>query len=93
MLSFILFAVAPIALPAQTATIHVRVLDGRSGKSLSGTSLEFVDYRTDSNGTTHSDLNGRMVVKPSADGGSYVANPDAHGVLVFSELVAQTLRL
>ena len=27
-----------------------------------------------------------MIVKTSADGDSYIANPDAHGVLVFNEL-------
>jgi hypothetical protein len=45
--------------------------------------LRFVDYHTDGDGTTHSDLNGRMVVDTSADGDSYVASPDARGVLVF----------
>lgn len=86
MLSCILCAVAPIGLVAQIATIHVRVLDGRTGKSLSGMKLTFVDYHTDSNGATHADLNGRMVVKTSADGDSYLATPDAHGVLVFNDL-------
>jgi hypothetical protein len=74
-LSCILIAVAPIALLAQTATIHIRVFDGRTGKNLSGMNLTFVDY-----------LNGRMIVKTSADGDSYIANPDAHGVLVFNGL-------
>lgn len=82
-LSCILFAVAPIGLLAQTATIHIRVLDGRTGKSLSGMNLEFVDYHTIRDGNTHADLSGRMIVKTSADGDSYVANPDADGVLVF----------
>jgi hypothetical protein len=81
-----MFAVVPIGLLAQTATIHVRVLDGRSGKNLSGMSLAFVDYHTDSDGSTHADLNGRMTVKTSVDGDSYVANPDTHGVLVFNGL-------
>jgi hypothetical protein len=85
-LSLILFAVAPIGLLAQTATIHVRVLDGRTGKNLSGMNLTFVDYHTDRDGSTHADLNGRMTVKTSTDGDSYVANPDAHGVLVFNGL-------
>ena len=86
MLSCILFAVAPIGLVAQTATIRVRVLDGRAGKSLPAMNLTFVDYHTDSDGSTDADLNGRMVVKTSADGDSYLATPDAHGVLVFNEL-------
>jgi len=85
-LSLILFAVAPIGLLAQTATIHVRVLDGRTGKNLSGMNLAFVDYRTDPDGMPHADLNGRMIVKASADGDSYIANPNAHGVLVFDIL-------
>ena len=85
-LSCILFAVAPIGLLAQTATIHVRVLDGRTGKNLSGMNLAFVDYHTDPDGSTHADLNGRMTVKTSVDGDSYVANPEAHGVLVFNGL-------
>lgn len=85
-LSCILFAVAPIGLLAQTATIHVRVIDGRTGKNLSGMNLAFVDYHTDRDGSTHADLNGRMTVKTSVDGDSYIANPDAHGVLVFSGL-------
>ena len=85
-LSCILFAVAPIGLLAQTATIHIRVLDGRTGKNLSGMNLTFVDYHNDRDGSTHADLNGRMIVKTSADGDSYVANPDANGVLVFNVL-------
>src|SRR5271156_5897799 len=80
MLSCILFAVSPIALLAQTATTHVRVLDGRTGKDLSGMSLRFVDYHTDPDGSPHADLNGRKTVDTSADGDSYVASPDAHGV-------------
>ena len=85
----ILFAVAPIGpieLLAQTATIHIRVLDGRTGKNLSGMNLTFVDYHTNPDGSTHVDLSGRMLVKTSADGDSYIANPDAHGVLVFNGL-------
>jgi hypothetical protein len=85
-LSCILFAVAPAGLLAQAVTIHVRVLDGRTGKNLSGMNLEFVDYYHDSDGSTHADLNGRMLVKASSDGDSYIANPDAHGVLVFEAL-------
>ena len=79
-LSCIPFAVAPIGLLAQTATIHVRVLNGRTGISLSGMNLAFVDYHTDRDGRTHADLNGRMTVKTSVDGDSYSASPDAHGV-------------
>ena len=86
MLLCVLFAVAPIGLLAQTATIHIRVLDGSSGKNLSGMNLEFLDYHTDRDGGTHADLNARMIVKTSADGDSYIANPDAHGVLVFNLL-------
>jgi hypothetical protein len=84
--SCIAFALAPIGLLAQTATIHVRVLDGRTGKNLSGMNLAFVDYHSDPDGKPHADLNGRMVVTTSTDGDSYVANPDAHGVLVFNGL-------
>jgi len=86
LLSCILLAVAPIGPLAQTATIHVRVLDGRTGKNLSGLTLEFVDYHTDRAGGTHDDLNGRMIVKTAADGDSYIANPDGSGVLVFEAL-------
>ncbi len=85
-LSCILFAVAPTGLLAQAATIHIRVLDGRTGKNLSGMNLTFVDYHTDPDGSTDAGLNGRMIVKTSADGDSYVANPEAHGVLVFNVL-------
>jgi hypothetical protein len=85
-LSCVLFAVVPTGLVAQTATIHVRVLDGRTGKNLSGMNLSFVDYHTDPDGSRHADLNGRMVVTTSADGDSYIANPDPHGVLVFGGL-------
>ena len=68
--SCILFAVAPIGLLGQTVTIHVRVLDGRTGKNLSGMNLAFVDYHSDRDGSTHADLNGRMTVKTSVDGDS-----------------------
>jgi len=81
-----MFAVAPIGLLAQTATIHIRVLDGRTGKNLSGMNLEFVDYHTNRDGNTPADLNGRMIVKTSAVGDSYLANPDADAVLVFNVL-------
>jgi hypothetical protein len=86
MLSCVLFAVAPIGLLAQTATIHIRVLDGRTGKDLSRMNLAFVDYHTNRDGNTHGDLNGRMIVKTSADGDSYVSNPNADAVLVFNVL-------
>jgi hypothetical protein len=86
MFSWILFAVAPSGVFAQTAAIHVRVLDGRTGKTLSGMNIEFVDYHTDSDGKPNADLNGRMIVRASADGDSYIANPDAHGILVFNGL-------
>ena len=85
-LSYILFAIAPIRPLAQPATIHVRVLDGRTGKNLSGMNLAFVDYHADPDGSTHADLNGRVTVKTAADGDSYIANPDADGVLVFNGL-------
>jgi hypothetical protein len=84
MLSCVQLAAAPIGLFAQTVTIHIRLLDGRTGHYLSGMNLAFVDYHTDDNGGHHDDLNGRMTVKTSAEGDSYVANPDAHGVLVFN---------
>jgi len=86
MLFFVLLAVSPVGLLAQTTTIHVRTVDGRTGKNLPGMNLRFVDYYSDGDGNTHPDLNGRMIVKTSADGDSYVANPDAHGVLVFGGL-------
>jgi len=86
MLSCILFAVAPIGLLGQTATIHVRVIDGRTGKHLSGMNLAFVDYHNDEDGSKRTDLNGRMTVRTSVDGDSYTANPDSHGVLVFNGL-------
>jgi hypothetical protein len=73
---------ASILLVAQTVTIHVRVIDGRTGHSVSGMNLSFVDYHTDENGPGD-ELNGRKYVTTSADGDSYIANPDAHGVLVF----------
>jgi hypothetical protein len=82
----ILYAAAPIIPLAQTTTIHVRVLDGRTGKNLSRMNLAFVDYHSDADGSTHADLNGRMPVKASVDGDSYVANPDLLGVLVFNGL-------
>jgi hypothetical protein len=85
-LSLILFAAAPIGLLAQTATIHVRVLDGRTGRNLSGMNLAFVDYHTDPDGKPHADLNGRMIIKTAASGDAYIANPDAQGVLVFNGL-------
>ncbi len=85
-LSCILFAVAPVELLAQTATIHVRVLDGRTGKNLSGMNLPFVDYHTDRDGSTQADLSGRATIETSAVGDLYVANPDVHGVLVFNGL-------
>jgi len=87
-LSCTLFAPAPIGLLAQTVTIHVRVLDGRTGQNLSGMNLAFVDYYSDPDGSTHADLNGRVPVRTSVDGDSYVANPDADGVLVFNGLGA-----
>ncbi|HTQ96927.1 MAG TPA: hypothetical protein VMH89_08975 [Candidatus Acidoferrum sp.] len=86
MLSCVLVVLAPIGLIAQTAIIHVRVLDGRTGKNLPGMNLSFVDYHTGPDGRTYADLNGRMTVKTSADGDSYIANPDSHGVLVFGGL-------
>jgi hypothetical protein len=82
-LSCILFAISQIVLVAQATTIRVRVLDGRTGENLSGMNLAFVDYSRDRDGTIHADLNGRTTVTTSRDGDSYVANPDAHGVLVF----------
>lgn len=82
-LSCILFAVSPIVLVAQTAEIHIRVLDGHTGESVSGMNLAFVDYFRDRDGTTHADLDGRTTVTTSRDGDSYVASPDAHGILVF----------
>jgi hypothetical protein len=85
-LSFICFVVAPIGSLAQTATIRIHVLDGRTGKNLSGMNLAFVDYRNDRDGSTDADLDARKIVETSADGDSYIANPNAHGVLVFDGL-------
>jgi len=76
-------AVSPVVLFAQTATIHVRVLDGRTGERLSGKYLAFVDYFHDRDGTSHTDLNGRATVTTAPEGESYVATPDIHGILVF----------
>src|ERR1700733_8464703 len=84
-LSCILFAVPPMSLIAQTATIRIRVLDGRTGKNLPGMNLAFVDYHNDRDGSD-ADLNGRKSVETLADGDSYIANPNAHGVLVFGGL-------
>jgi hypothetical protein len=90
-LSSLLFAATPIRLVAQTATIHLRVLDGRTGKNLSGMNPVFVDYHSGRDLSTHADdLHGRVPVKTSADGDSYVANPDPHGVLVFAGLGSGT---
>jgi hypothetical protein len=75
---------APILLVAQTATIHVRVVDGRTGHSLSGMNLAFVDYHSDQKGAQQDDLNGRKSVTTSADGDSYISNPNSDGVLVFN---------
>ena len=86
LLPIILFGVAPIGLPAQTAVIHVRVIDGRTGENLSGMNLEFLDYHTSPDGSASADLQGRMPVKTSVDGDSYTAHPNAHGVLVFDGL-------
>lgn len=85
-LTCIVLAVTAVGLLAQTDAIHIRVLDGRTGKNLSGKYLTFVDYHNDRDGTTHDDLNGRMIVRTSPDGDLYVANADAHGVLVFNVL-------
>src|ERR1035437_2527933 len=51
MLLYILLAVSPMGLLAQTSTIHVRLVDGRTGKNLSGMNLAFVDYYSDRDGT------------------------------------------
>ena len=84
MLSCIKLAAAPFGLFAQTVTIHVRVLDGRTGHILSGMNLAFVDYHTDRDGGPRNDLNGRVTIKTSADGDLYVAEPNAQGILVFN---------
>lgn len=82
----ILFAAAAMQPLAQTATIHIRVLDGRTGKNLSGMNLAFVDYYSDRDESTQADLSGRVTVKTSAVGDSYIATPNARGVLVFNGL-------
>ncbi len=71
-LTSILSAVSPAILLAQTATIHLSLLDERTGKSLSGMHLAFVDYYADRDGTTHADLNGRTTVTISPDGDLYI---------------------
>ena len=76
--------VAPVLLNAQTTTIHVRVVDGRTGASLPGMKLAFVDYHNGGSGGAHDDLSGRKYVTTSAVGGLYIATPDVHGVLVFN---------
>jgi hypothetical protein len=82
-LACVLLAMFPVALLGQAVTIHVRLLDGRTGENLYGMDLAFVDYSRDRNGTIHTDLNGRTTVTTARDGDSYAASPDAHGVLVF----------
>lgn len=89
-LSCILFVIAHIGLFAQTATIHVRVFDGRTGKNLQGMYLAFVDYHSDPDGSKHDDLNGRLFIKSSAHGDFYTVNADLHGVLVFDGLGDRT---
>ena len=86
----ILFVVAHIGLLAQTTTIHVRVLDGRTGKNLAGMYLAFLDYHSGPHGDKNDDLNGRLFVKSSVDGDSYSVNPDVNGVLVFDGLGDRT---
>ncbi len=76
--------VAPILLTAQTTTIHVRVVDGRTGASLSGMKLALVDYHNGKSGVDHDDLNGRKFVTTSAVGDLYIATPDVQGVIVFN---------
>lgn len=83
LLACFLIAVAPIGAPAQTAAIRVLVVDGRTGKSLSGMDLTFVEYHSGHGGDAHPDVAGQIQVKTTVDGDSYVANPDAHGVLIF----------
>ena len=68
----------------QTATIHVRVINGRTGCPKSAMSFAFVDYDTDGNGKYRDDLNGRKTVTTTVEGDSYIANADVHGVLVFN---------
>jgi len=68
----------------QTATIHVWIIDGRTGRPISAMNFAFVDYHTDETGKYRDDLNGRKTVTTSVEGDSYIANPDAHGVLVFN---------
>ena len=70
----------------QIATIHVRIIDGRTGHPISGMNFAFVDYHTDETGKYRDDLNGRKTVTTSIEGDSYIANPDTHGVLVFNGL-------
>jgi hypothetical protein len=83
LLACVLLAMFPAALLGQAVTIHVQLLDGRTGANLSGMDLAFVDYSRDRDGTIHADLNGRTTVTTARDGDFYVASPDAHGVLVF----------
>ncbi len=73
---------------AQQTTIRIRVLDGRSGKNLSGPELDFVDYHSD---TTNDPLNGRTSVQTTRDGDAYIANPNMNGVLLFDVLGTQGL--
>jgi hypothetical protein len=89
-LSCILFVIAHIGLFAQNTTIHVRVLDGRTGRNLAGMRLAFVDYHSDPDKRKHDDLNGRLPVKSSLNGDSYTVSADIHGVLVFDGLGDRT---
>jgi hypothetical protein len=84
LLSCFQFASVSTGVFAQTATIQVRVVDGRTGHPISGMSLTFVDYHTDEDGGYLDDLNGRKTVTTSVEGDSYVAEPDVHGILVFN---------
>ncbi len=83
LLTCVPLAMFPAGVPGQAVTIHVRLLDGRTGENLSGMDLAFVDYSRNRDGTVHADLNGRTTVTTTRDGDVYAANPDAHGVLVF----------
>ena len=78
------FVIVPKLLFGQATAIHVRVVNGRTGHTIPAMSFGFVDYHTDENGQYRDDLNGRKTVTTSVDGDSYIANPDAHGVLVFN---------
>ena len=75
-------------LSAQMVTIRISVLDGHTGRALTGQDLGFVDYHPNDNERPPGDLNGRATVTTVTDGNLYKAIVFYHGVLVFNILGA-----